>query len=300
MSPDEFYRQFMTRIQLELEGTHLVVPGENFRLSFYDLQLDSGDTMQIDMSVARWYDAYKKGMTFDEGVEIVSEYIRNRQYDDAENTSWSGVQGRVRVRLESKKDLEYLQKTGESLGEDNVPVYRPFLGLNVFYVIDYPTTMAFVMRYHLSRWGIDEEALHMQALENTRRVWEADMPQPHDISFNPDNPEQTVRAYERSKGDGYDAVGVLFPDLLTSLVGGDAVVYAPVRDACMIVSMAEMESYPFIAPALQAWALSMYRKDMSKAVTIAGFHVTKSGDVYPTIVFDEKGNVVGTEDDEEG
>ncbi len=134
--------------------------------------------------------------------------------------------------------------------ERNLPmiVYRPFLAdLIIAYVIDEPTSVAYINENHLERWQIAEHELHARALENLRRRTE----ELGSYTLSGTGAQRLVIFQTR---DGFDASRLLLPALLERWQGdmpGRLVIGIPNRDFLIIFSDADAAIFASIAHQIQ-------------------------------------------------
>lgn len=126
--------------------------------------------------------------------------------------------------------------------------YRPFLAdLIVAYVIDEPTSVAYVNEKHLDRWEVSEHDLHNQAVENLRRRTE----ERGNFTVVGEGAQHLVIFNSQ---DGYDATRLLLPGLLERWrpeFPGRMVIGVPSRDFLIIFSDADEQILANVANQIQ-------------------------------------------------
>lgn len=127
-------------------------------------------------------------------------------------------------------------------------VYRPFLAdLIISYVIEEPSSVAYISEQHLERWGLAEHELHEQAMANLRRR-----------TAERGSHTVTGEGYQRlvifDAQDGFDATRLLLPDLIEPWAAGlpgTMVVGIPNRDFLIIFSDSDRTILTAVAHQIQ-------------------------------------------------
>lgn len=127
-------------------------------------------------------------------------------------------------------------------------VYRPFLAdLIITYVIDEPSSVAYINENHLERWQIGEHELHAQAMENLqRRTVERGS-----YTVTGEGPQRLIIFNTR---DGFDATRLLLPGLLErwrAEFPGHMVIGVPNRDFLIIFSDEDEVIFTSVAHQIQ-------------------------------------------------
>lgn len=238
-SPETDLEQFAAALAERLRGTGVLElcerAGTNLRLRV------SGHELSLDL--APFYQTYSSQS---DPVGAVAETLLHtlRTYDEARATSsFASLRERVFPML---KPLTLLV----TVRERNLPmlVYRPFLAdLMITYVIDEPSSLAYINEQHLERWGVAEHELHNQAITNLRQRTE-------------DRDTYTVAGADATRliifkaQDGFDATRLLLPALLErwqAELPGQMVIGIPNRDFLVIFSDADREILTNLAHQVQ-------------------------------------------------
>lgn len=127
-------------------------------------------------------------------------------------------------------------------------VYRPFLAdLMICYVVDEPSSLAYLNEQHLERWEIAEHDLYVQALANLRvRTIERGS---YTVTGSGAN-----RLVILNTQDGFDATRLLLPDLIErwgAELPGRLVIGIPDRDFMIIFSDTDRSVLAGIAHQIQ-------------------------------------------------
>ncbi len=235
LEPDEFAATIEARLRAE-DG--IEVRGREG----LTLRLHIGQT-DLAINVQNFYNAYARHPDQLEAVTAtLIESLRN--YDTARTiSSFDELRGRVYPMLKPIRLLVTIR-------ERNLPmiVYRPFLAdLIITYVIEEPSSVAYISEQHLERWGLAEHELHEQAIANLRRR-------------TLERGEQTVtgegaqRLVIFSAQDGFDATRLLLPDLIepwAAQMPGSAVIGIPNRDFLIIFSDSDRTILTAVAHQIQ-------------------------------------------------
>lgn len=206
------------------------------------LRLRVGEST-ITVSLDNFYTAYSQQPTQLAAVaETLVQALRN--YNSARAiTSFDELRERVYPML---KPITLLVQVRER----KLPmiVYRPFLAdLIIAYVIDEPSSVAYINEHHLERWQIGEHELHAQAMENLRRRTE----EHGSYTVTGDGPQRLIIFNTR---DGFDATRLLLPALLDrwrTEFPGRMVIGIPNRDFLVIFSDEDEAIFTSVAHQIQ-------------------------------------------------
>lgn len=128
-------------------------------------------------------------------------------------------------------------------------VYRPFLAdLIITYVIDEPSSVAYINEEHLDHWGITEQELHDEALANLRQRTIGG------TNYTTAG-EGVQRIFIFSTQDGYDATRLLLPEILEQWrekMPGRMVIGIPNRDFLIAFSDTDRNILANVARQIQA------------------------------------------------
>jgi len=195
---------------------------------------------------------YRMYQRYPDQLEAVAAQLIEslRGYDQARTlTSFEQLRERVFPML---KPITLLA----SVRERKLPMlaYRPFLAdLIIAYVIDEPTSVAYINEQHLERWELSEHALHEQAVENLRR--RTDERGNYTVVG-----EGAQRLIIFNTQDGYDATRLLLPNLLErwrNELGGELVIGVPTRDFLIILGDDDRQILASVAHQIQMDAANL-------------------------------------------
>jgi len=200
---------------------------------------------QSDLAVAldNFYRVYRQ---HPEQLDAVADTLLKslRGYDTARTiTSFEPLRERVFPML---KPITLLA----SVRERKLPmlVYRPFLAdLIIAYVIDEPSSVAYINEQHLERWELPEHELHAQAMENLHRRTD------ERANFTVVG-EGAQRLIIFNSMDGYDAARLLMPALLERWrpeLGGRMVIGVPSRDFLILFGDGDRQILATVAQQIQ-------------------------------------------------
>jgi uncharacterized protein YtpQ (UPF0354 family) len=198
---------------------------------------------ELSVSVQNFYSVYAEHP--EELETVVTTLLRSlRAYDAARTTTaYQDLRERVYPML---KPITILL----TIRERNLPmiVYRPFLAdLIIAYVIEEPTSVAYISEQHLERWGVQEHDLHEQAMANLRqRTAERGS---HTVAGS-----DQQRLVILNAQDGFDATRLLLPDVIKGLAGdmpGTIVIGIPNRDFLIIFSDSDRTILTAVAHQIQ-------------------------------------------------
>lgn len=186
-----------------------------------DIRLRVGAT-DLQLNLTNFYTMYaQQPAAFDSMLLTLERSLRT--YDGARQiSSFAELRERIFPML---KPLALLA----TIRERNLPmlVYRPFLAdLMICYVIDEPTSVAYINEQHLERWEIGEHELHAHALDNLRQRTEAQ----GNFTIAGEGAQRLIVANTQ---DGFDATRLLLVPLLDSWrtqFPGTMVIGVPNRD----------------------------------------------------------------------
>ncbi|MCU0492199.1 MAG: DUF1444 family protein [Chloroflexaceae bacterium] len=211
-----------------------------------DLTLRVGET-DLHFNLENFYTAYQA----DHGQlkQIVARAVQSvRSFRAARNIqTFAELQARVYPMLKPAALLVTVR-------ERQLPMlaYRPFLAeLIVTYVIDEPSSVAFINEEHLERWEMNEQELHDHALENLRR-------RTSETAKYTTLGEGAQRLFIFSTQDGYDATRLLLPEMLMewrSALPGNMVIGIPNRDFLIAFSDADRTVLANVARQVQTDAV---------------------------------------------
>lgn len=235
LDPESFAAAVETRLRTE-EGIE-VQAREGLTL-----RLRVGQS-ELSVNLRNFYNAYSASpAALDEVVETA---VRSLHSYDAARTISSFDELRERV-YPILKPITLLV----TVRERQLPmiVYRPFLAdLIISYVIEEPSSLAYISEGHLERWGVAEHELHEQAMANLRRRT-AERGE-HTVTG-----EGAQRLVIFKAQDGFDATRLLLPDLIEPWRGqfpGSMVIGIPNRDFLIIFSDADKTILSAIAHQIQ-------------------------------------------------
>jgi uncharacterized protein YtpQ (UPF0354 family) len=202
---------------------------------------------ELSLSVHNFYNAYARHPS--ELGAVADTLIRSLRNYDAARTISSFEQLRERV-YPMLKPIGLLA----NLRERNLPliVYRPFLAdLIISYVIEEPSSLAYINEQHLERWGLAEHELHEQAMANLRR-------RTAERGEHTTTGEGAQRLIIFKAQDGFDATRLLLPDLIEawrSQIPGSMVIGIPNRDFLIIFSDSDRTILTAVAHQIQREAV---------------------------------------------
>jgi uncharacterized protein YtpQ (UPF0354 family) len=220
---------------------------------------------ELAISVQNFYDAYR-GQP-DQLDEVLAALERSLRSYEAPRTATAFAELSERI-YPMLKPISLLV----TIRERNLPmiVYRHFLAdLIITYVIEEPSSVAYINEQHLERWGQSEHELHERAMANLRRR-------------TGERGSHTVAGAGQQRlvildaQDGFDATRLLMPDLITSLAGdipGDPVVGIPNRDFLIIFSDADRTILTAVAHQIQREAAERAHGLTDQLFTIKGGEV---------------------------
>lgn len=197
----------------------------------------------VELNLHNFYHAYQQAP---DQLELVADtLVRSlRSYEAARAiTSFDDLRDRVYPML---KPLALLV----TVRERKLPmiVYRPFLAdLLIAYVIDEPTSVAYITEQHLDRWQISQHELHEQAIANLKRRTE-------ERGNYTVAGEGAQRLIVCNTQDGYDATRLLLPGLLAGWrdqFPGQMVIGVPNRDFLVVFSDADRQILASVAHQVQ-------------------------------------------------
>lgn len=257
LEPDQFAAAMEARLRAE-DG--IEVRGREG----LTLRLHVGQS-ELAVSLHNFYNAYARHP--DQLEEVAQTLVQSLRGFDAARTisSFDELRGRVYPML---KPIRLLL----SVRERNLPmiVYRHFLAdLIIAYVIEEPSSVAYIGEQHLERWGLAEHELHEQALANLRRR-------------TVERGEYTVtgegaqRLVIFNAQDGFDATRLLLPDLIEPWgkdLPGSIVIGIPNRDFLIIFSDADRTILTAVAHQIQREAAERAYGLTDQLFTIAGGQV---------------------------
>lgn len=206
------------------------------------LQVHIGQS-DLAVSIHNFYNAYAQ---YPGQLETVLETLLRSlsNYDAARTiTSFDSLRERVYPML---KPITLLV----TVRERSLPmlVYRPFLAdLIITYVIEEPSSLAYISEQHLERWGLAEHELHEQAMANLRRR----TAERAEHTITGEGPQRLVIFKAQ---DGFDATRLLLPDLFEAWrdqIPGNLVIGIPNRDFLIIFSDAEQTILTAVAHQIQ-------------------------------------------------
>lgn len=197
----------------------------------------------VELNLHNFYHAYQQAP--DQLPLVADALLRSlRSYEAARAiTSFDELRDRVYPML---KPLALLV----TIRERKLPmiVYRPFLAdLMIAYVIDEPTSIAYITEPHLDRWQISQHELHEQAIANLRRRTEAR----GNFTVAGEGAQHLI---VWNSQDGYDATRLLLPDLLAGWrdqFPGQMVIGVPNRDFLIVFSDADRQILANVAHQVQ-------------------------------------------------
>jgi uncharacterized protein YtpQ (UPF0354 family) len=219
----------------------------------------------LAVSIHNFYNAYAQHPS--ELETVVDTLLRSlHNYDSARTiTSFADLRERVYPIL---KPISLLV----TIRERKLPmlVYRPFLAdLMIAYVIEEPSSLAYISEPHLERWGLAEHELHAQAMANLRR--RTDERGEHTIAGEGD---QRIVIFKAQ--DGFDATRLLLPDVIErwrAQIPGNLVIGIPNRDFLIIFSDAEPTIVTAVAHQIQREAAERAHGLTDQLFTIKGGQV---------------------------
>lgn len=229
-----------------------------------NLQLRVGKS-DLALSLHNFYNAYASHPSQLEAV--AGTLLRSlRNYDSARAiSSFDQLRERVYPML---KPIALLVRVRE--GKLPMIVYRPFLAdLMITYVIEEPSSLAYINEQHLERWGLAEHELHEQAMANLRRR-------------TAERGEQTItgegaqRLIIFNAQDGFDATRLLLPDQIEGYrrqLPGSMVIGIPNRDFLIIFSDADRTILTAVAHQIQREAAEKAHGLTDQLFTITGGQV---------------------------
>ncbi|NTU84635.1 MAG: DUF1444 family protein [Chloroflexales bacterium] len=229
-----------------------------------NLQVHIGQS-DLAVSIHNFYNAYAQHPS---AIELVTDTLLRslRNYDTARTiTSFDDLRERVYPML---KPITLLV----TLRERKLPmlVYRPFLAdLMIAYVIEEPSSLAYISEQHLERWGLAEHELHEQAMTNLRRRT-AERGE-HTVTG-----EGAQRLVIFKAQDGFDATRLLLPNLIEgwkAQMPGNLVIGIPNRDFLIIFSDAERSVLTAVAHQIQREAAERAHGLTDQLFTIKGGQV---------------------------
>jgi uncharacterized protein YtpQ (UPF0354 family) len=220
---------------------------------------------ELSVSIQNFYSVYSEHP--DELETVVETLLRSlRAYDTARTTTaFAELRERVYPML---KPITLLV----TIRERNLPliVYRPFLAdLIITYVIEEPSSVAYISEQHLERWGLREHDLHEQAMANLRR-------RTAERGSHTTAGTDQQRLVILNAQDGFDATRLLLPDLLEGLAGpmpGTIVVGIPNRDFLIIFNDADRTILTAVAHQIQREAAERAYGLTDQLFTIKGGQV---------------------------
>ncbi|HMQ33219.1 MAG TPA: DUF1444 family protein [Chloroflexaceae bacterium] len=235
LEPDEFAAAMEARLRAE-DGVE--VRGREG----LSLRLRIGQT-DLAINLRNFYDAYARHPDQLEAVaDTLVESLRN--YDAARAvSSFDELRERVYPML---KPISLLL----TVRERSLPmiVYRPFLAdLIISYVIEEPSSVAYISEQHLERWGLAEHELHEQAMANLRR-------RTLERGEHTVTGEGAQRLVVFNAQDGFDATRLLLPDLIepwAAQLPGAPVIGIPNRDFLIIFSDSDRAILSAVAHQIQ-------------------------------------------------
>jgi uncharacterized protein YtpQ (UPF0354 family) len=177
---------------------------------------------ELQLNLANFYTTYQQNPA--ELATLLRTLERSlRSYDGARQiTSFDALRDRVYPML---KPLTLLA----TVRDKKLPmlVYRPFLAdLMICYVIDEPSSLAYINEQHIERWQIGEHELHEQALANLRTRTD----ERGNFTIAGEGAQRLIVANTQ---DGFDATRLLLVPLLASWrtqFPGTMVIGVPNRD----------------------------------------------------------------------
>lgn len=241
LGPDAFADEMVTRLSaepdVELRGREGLT-----------LTLKVGQST-LALALDNFYRVYQRHP--DQLEAVTAKLIESLQgYDQARNlTSYAQLRERVFPML---KPITLLA----SVRERKLPmlVYRPFLAdLIIAYVIDEPSSVAYINEQHLERWELSEHELHAQAIENLRR--RTDERGNYTVVG-----EGAQRLIIFNAQDGYDATRLLLPGLLERWrpeLMGQVVIGVPTRDFLIIFGDGDRQILASVAHQIQMDAANL-------------------------------------------
>jgi hypothetical protein len=226
------------------------------------LQIGHSD---LAVSIHNFYNVYIKHPG--ELAAVTDTLLRSvRNYDVARTiTSFDDLRERVYPML---KPISLLLKVRER----SLPmlVYRPFLAdLVIAYVIEEPSSLAYISEQHLERWGLAEHKLHEQAMANLRR-------RTAERGEHMVTGEGAQRLVIFKAQDGFDATRLLLPDLIEAWraqIPGHLVIGIPNRDFLIIFSDVEETILTAVAHQIQREAAERPHGLTDQLFTIRGGQV---------------------------
>lgn len=219
--------QFAAAIEVFLREQAAVTVEERTGM---DMRLRVGaSTLQLNLD--NFYAAYRQNPAELPAVlQTLEQSLRG--YEGARQiTSFAALRDRVYPML---KPLSLLV----TVRDRKLPmlVYRPFLAdLMICYVIDEPSSVAYINEQHLERWQISEHDLHEQALANLRTRTD----ERGNFTIAGDGAQRLIVANTQ---DGFDATRLLLVPLLESWrrqFPGAMVIGVPNRDFLIAFSDAD-------------------------------------------------------------
>ncbi|GAB4443521.1 MAG: DUF1444 family protein [Chloroflexi bacterium OHK40] len=194
------------------------------------LRLHMGES-DITLTLDNFYRSYTQQPA--DLDQVADQLLRSlRTYDAARSiSSFEALRERVFPML---KPVNLLL----TVRERKLPmlIYRPFLAdLIICYVIEEPSSVAYITEQHLERWQLSEHELHEQALTNLRRRTD----ERGSYTATGDGAQRLVIFNTQ---DGYDATRLLLPTLLErwrTEIPGTMVIGVPNRDFLIIFSDAD-------------------------------------------------------------
>jgi uncharacterized protein YtpQ (UPF0354 family) len=198
---------------------------------------------ELSVSVQNFYSAYTEHP--DELETVVETLLRSlRAYNAARTTTaYNDLRERVYPML---KPITLLV----TIRERKLPmiVYRPFLAdLIITYVIEEPSSVAYISEEHLEHWGLRDHDLHDQAMANLRR---RTIERGSHTTAGTDQQRLVILNAQ----DGFDATRLLLPDMIEGLAGGmpgSVVIGIPNRDFMIIFSDADRTVLTAVAHQIQ-------------------------------------------------